>query len=112
LQVGGGTRLKVYEAMAAGLPVVSTSVGMEGLACQPERDIIVADSPRDFAEQCIFLLDNPAARDRISESGFSLVERECSWEAVSRQFEDILVEAARKMHSSVDAPALAKGIAQ
>lgn len=111
LQVGGGTRLKVYEAMAAGLPVVSTSVGMEGLACQAGRDIVVADTPREFAEQCIFLLENPGIREKIRASGLALIERECSWEAVSKQFERILMEATEKMHNASSAPAALKGVA-
>lgn len=111
LQVGGGTRLKVYEAMAAGLPVVSTSVGMEGLACRPGRDIVVADTPCDFAERCLCLLDNPSAAERISTSGLGLIERECSWGAVARQFERILSDVARRIHTANPVVAMKGGAA-
>lgn len=97
LRIGGGTRMKVYEAMAAGLPVVSTSVGIEGLACQPGRDLLIGDSPEEFAQRCISLLDDPNLRNNISQSGFRLVDENCSWEVVSRQFETVLLEAAQKL---------------
>jgi glycosyltransferase involved in cell wall biosynthesis len=97
LRIGGGTRIKVYEAMAAGLPVVSTSVGVEGLACQPGRDLLIGDTPEEFAEHCISLLDDANLRNRISQSGFRLVDETCSWEAVARQFEKLLVEATQKL---------------
>ncbi|MEP6618257.1 MAG: glycosyltransferase [bacterium] len=96
LRIGGGTRMKVYEAMAAGIPMVSTEVGMEGLACQPGRDILVGDTPEEFAAQCIALLDNPERGEAIAASALRLVEEECSWEAVSRQFEDVLDDVREK----------------
>ncbi|MEO8099696.1 MAG: glycosyltransferase [Acidobacteriota bacterium] len=96
LRIGGGTRMKVYEAMAAGLPVVSTTVGVEGLEGQPGRDLLIGDTPEAFAEQCISLLDNPALYNSISEAGFRLVDETCGWESVSRQFEKVLLDAAQK----------------
>ena len=97
LRIGGGTRMKVYEAMAAGLPVVSTTVGVEGLAGKPGRDLLIGDSPEEFAQQCILLLDDPNLRSRIGEAGFHLVDENCSWGFVARQFEQILLEAAQKI---------------
>ena len=96
LRIGGGTRMKVYEAMAAGIPMVSTQVGMEGLACQPGRDILVGDTPEAFAAQCIALMGNPDRAAAIASSALRLVEEECSWDAVSRQFEDVLVDVRER----------------
>ena len=96
LRIGGGTRMKVYEAMAAGVPMVSTQVGMEGLACQPGRDILVGDTPGEFASHCLALLGNPAMGQPIAASALRLVEEKCSWTAVSRTFEDTLVEVSRR----------------
>ncbi len=96
LRIGGGTRMKVYEAMAAGLPMVSTTVGMEGLACVPGRDILVGDTPSAFAQQCVTLLDDPALGRTIAASALRLVEDECSWDAVSRQFEDVLEQVSSR----------------
>ena len=94
LRIGGGTRMKVYESMAAGVPMVSTAVGMEGLACVPGRDLLVADSPDEFAARCIEMLEDRALADRIADNAFALVDRECSWDAVATQFEDTLVSVA------------------
>jgi glycosyltransferase involved in cell wall biosynthesis len=93
LRIGGGTRMKVYEAMAAGLPVVSTSVGVEGLVGRPGRDLLIGNSPEEFATQCISLMDDESLRKKIGEAGFRLVNENCSWESVSREFEKILLEA-------------------
>jgi hypothetical protein len=53
LRVGGGTRLKIYEAMAARIPQVSTTIGAEGLAVHPGQDIQIADTPEEFAARCL-----------------------------------------------------------
>lgn len=93
LRAGGGTRLKIYESMAAGVPVVSTSIGAEGLTIHPPRDIRIADTPEDFAAECLRLLDSPAEREAVSAAALTLVRERFSWEHVSRQFEDALAGA-------------------
>ena len=65
LLAGSGTRLKIIEAWAAGVPVVSTSLGAEGLSARDGEHLLVADSPRAFQEAVSSLLANPAMRDRI-----------------------------------------------
>jgi sugar transferase (PEP-CTERM/EpsH1 system associated) len=94
LRIGGGTRLKIYESMAAGIPIVSTAVGAEGLTYHAGKDILIADSPEDFARACIDLLDRAELRRRIAQAGVNLVASHFSWEAVSRSFEDVLLGAA------------------
>src|SRR5207253_6542575 len=59
LRIGGGTRIKIYEAMAAHRPVVATRVGAEGLDYRAGEDILIADAPRDFATAVIGLLRDP-----------------------------------------------------
>jgi glycosyltransferase involved in cell wall biosynthesis len=90
LRIGGGTRLKIYEAMAAKIPVVSTSIGAEGLDIRNGEDIHIADRPAEFAERCLVLLDDPAARTRMADIAFSIVASRYSWEIVSRKFEELL----------------------
>lgn len=90
IRIGGGTRLKIYECMAAGCPVVSTSVGAEGLRFSDGEDIVLADEPRAFAAACIRLLSDDAARRAIAKNAFERAQREFSWEAVSLEFEAIL----------------------
>ncbi|MGB7985172.1 MAG: glycosyltransferase family 4 protein [Terracidiphilus sp.] len=90
IRIGGGTRLKIYECMAAGLPVVSTTVGAEGLSYTDGRDILLADDPADLAAACVRLLTNEPARHAIARNAMERVRRDFSWEAVSRDFEKIL----------------------
>ncbi len=69
IRFGGGTRIKILEALAFGRPVVSTTIGAEGLDLKPSRDILIADTPEDFALACIQLAFDDELRQRIAESG-------------------------------------------
>ena len=91
LRIGSGTRLKIYEAMAAEIPVVSTTIGAEGLEVSSPENIRIADSPESFAEQCLELLQSPGTRDRQAAEARRMVEERFSWEAVSDRFEEILL---------------------
>jgi sugar transferase (PEP-CTERM/EpsH1 system associated) len=82
LRVGGGTRLKILEAMACGRAVVSTSVGCEGIDVTPGEDILVADTPADFAAAVLRCLRDPGLRSRLGARGRALVERRYRWEAI------------------------------
>lgn len=90
IRIGGGTRLKIYECMAAGIPVVSTTVGAEGLQYTNQKDIVIADGPADFARECIRLLSDEETRLGIANQALDLARKELSWEAVSYKFEAIL----------------------
>jgi polysaccharide biosynthesis protein PslH len=90
LRVGGGTRLKIFEAMAAGAPVVSTTIGAEGLGVRDGDTIRIADSPEDFAAACIALLDDAAERERLRDRALQMVTEQYSWEAVASAFENLL----------------------
>ncbi len=87
LRVGGGTRLKIFEAMAARVPVVSTTIGAEGLPVKDGEQIAIADSPEEFAERCLALLDDADSRRRMTDAAWDLVSSRFSWEAVSLDFE-------------------------
>jgi glycosyltransferase involved in cell wall biosynthesis len=90
IRIGGGTRLKIYECMAAGIPVVSTRVGAEGLRYKDGEDIVLACDPGEIAAACVRLLSDDEARRAISHKALKRAQREFSWEAVSREFETIL----------------------
>jgi glycosyltransferase involved in cell wall biosynthesis len=90
LRIGGGTRLKIYEAMAARVPVVSTSVGAEGLDVCDGENIQIADSPEAFAERCLALLNAPEARRKQAQAAGEMVSACYSWEVISRRFEQLL----------------------
>ena len=87
LRIGGGTRLKIFEAMAARTPVVSTTVGAEGLDISPGENILIADEPEAFAEACVRLITDANERRHLADAGWQLVETKHSWEAASVEFE-------------------------
>jgi glycosyltransferase involved in cell wall biosynthesis len=93
LRIGGGTRLKIYEAMAAGKAIVSTSVGAEGLDVHHEQDILLADDPKKFAEAVIMLLQGKDARRRYERAAAELAAR-YDWSAVGAKFEEVLARVA------------------
>ena len=93
LRIGGGTRLKIYESMAAGTAVVSTSIGAEGLDAQHPDNIRLADTPAGLAAQCVELLKNPDERGSLASAAHQMVSDKYSWESVAREFESILLNA-------------------
>jgi polysaccharide biosynthesis protein PslH len=95
LRIGGGTRLKIYESMAAGVPVVSTTVGAEGLSVHPPDDIRLADSAEAFADSCLELLGDEPRRRQVASAAWEMVSGRYSWEHVSRCFDQILESGPR-----------------
>jgi glycosyltransferase involved in cell wall biosynthesis len=93
LRIGGGTRLKIYEAMAARVPVVSTSIGAEGLEARHPENIRLADTPQAFARECIDLLEDAGARARMANAAWEMVASRFSWREVARCFEHTLDQA-------------------
>lgn len=91
LRIGGGTRLKIYEAMAAGTPVVSTTIGAEGLDISPGENILIADEPEAFAEACVRLISDRDERSRLANAARQHVETKHSWEAAAVEFERALL---------------------
>lgn len=83
LRIAGGTRLKILEAMAAGIPVVSTSIGAEGLNITPNENILIADTPEEFAEATIELLRNQELREKIAQNARIFVEENHQWEKIA-----------------------------
>jgi sugar transferase (PEP-CTERM/EpsH1 system associated) len=90
LRIGGGTRLKIFEAMAMSKAVVATSIGAEGLPVQMGENILLADTPQAFADSVISLLRDPARRKRLGTSARDLVEEKYSWRRVAENFGRIL----------------------
>lgn len=88
LRVGGGTRIKIFEAMANAIPVVSTAIGAEGLPVKHGEHILLADSPDDFSRCIAQLFRSAEERERIGQNGLSLVSECFGWEAVNELFEN------------------------
>jgi len=93
LRVGGGTRLKLFEALAMGKAVVSTTIGAEGLPIEPDAHFIQADGPHAFADAVVSLLRDPRRRHALGAAGRQLVEEHFSWNQAARTFEAACKEA-------------------
>ena len=100
LRIGGGTRLKIYEAMATAKAVVSTTVGAEGLDVHHGRDIILADDPRSFAQAVIMLLRDPELRRRYEKAAVETAAR-YDWPAIGERFSEVLQSVAEKKSLAV-----------
>src|SRR5205807_213678 len=99
LRIGGGTRLKIFEALAMGKAVVSTPVGAEGLPLEPGVHYLSAGGPAEFARAVVSLLRDPSRRQALGTAGRRLVEERFSWSHVAREFEarcTDIVDAARQ----------------
>jgi glycosyltransferase involved in cell wall biosynthesis len=92
LLTGGGTRLKILESLASGIPVVSTSTGAEGLALEDGRDLLIADDPQYFAKRVIDILNDATLRDQLRMNGRRLVETCYDWQIICDQFEKYMHE--------------------
>jgi glycosyltransferase involved in cell wall biosynthesis len=96
LRIGGGTRIKIYEAMAMGKAVVSTRIGAEGLPVTSGHDVILADRPEDFARAVVRLLRNGEERRRLEDAARSYVEENASWECAAETFARLCRAAAQE----------------
>jgi glycosyltransferase involved in cell wall biosynthesis len=92
LRIGGGTRLKILEAFARRLPVVSTSVGAEGLDVEHGRHLLIADDPADIAACTLRLLHDDAERMYLTDEADKLVRSRYDWKAIQRDLADRLNE--------------------
>lgn len=77
---GSGTRIKILEAMACAVAIVTTSLGAEGLKLTSRKDCIIADSPDDFAKAIIELFNTPAMREQLAQNGLKLLIEEYGWQ--------------------------------
>jgi glycosyltransferase involved in cell wall biosynthesis len=94
LRVGGGTRLKILNSWAMGKPVVSTSVGCEGLATADGDNILIRDDPHDFARAVLAVLEDGKLRRRLGERGRATAERLYSWDAIGRAMRETYLGVA------------------
>jgi glycosyltransferase involved in cell wall biosynthesis len=87
IRVGGGTRLKVLDALALGKAIISTPVGCEGIEVTHDRDILIEDDPRQFAQQVLELLDDPERRKRLGANARKLAEARYAWAPIAGRLE-------------------------
>ena len=93
---GAGVRVKLLEAFSAGIPVVSTSFGAEGIAATSGRELLCADSPEEFAEACLRLLERPDEAANLAARARRLVETTYDWTPVGRRLDSIYYQLVRE----------------
>lgn len=94
LRAGGGTRLKILEAMALSRPVVTTSIGCEGLEVADGKHLLIADTPDQFAEKTLLLLADEGLRQRIAAQARELVVTRYDWDIIARRLMQVYAEVA------------------
>ena len=94
IRIGGGTRLKIYEAMSMGKPVVSTTVGAEGLPVTNNQELVLADSASDFADALIRVFRDPDWAAELGGRAEKLVREKFGWRGVAESFAALCAEAA------------------
>lgn len=104
LRLGGGTRLKIVESMAAGLPVLSTSVGAQGLGATDGQELMLADDPADFVRKAVTLLSNGDLRAAMAATARTYVEANYSWQSLGHRFAEFCRTAAARGRVRVPNP--------
>jgi glycosyltransferase involved in cell wall biosynthesis len=87
LRIGGGMRLKILESFAMRVPVVSTSIGCEGIACKDEEHLLIGDTDELFADQVVRLLNDNALKESIADKAYALADAKYRWETIAQEFE-------------------------
>ena len=96
LRIGGGTRLKIYEAMAMEKAIVSTTVGAEGLPVSHEAELLLADTAESFADSVVKLLNDNSLARSMGQRAANTVREKFGWKTVSQRFAAICEEALRR----------------
>jgi len=92
LLAGGGTRLKILEAMAMGIPVISTSIGAEGLGVTHGHDILIADTEEDFANSILKCTADEELREKLASNGLKLASSKYNWDNIAQKMNRYLQE--------------------
>ncbi len=101
LRIGGGTRIKIFEAMSMERAVLSTTLGAEGLPVTPGRDILLEDQPEGFARAAAFLLSDAERRDAIARAAREKVVRDHSWDTVAARMEELVERSVTRAQRAV-----------
>lgn len=87
LRMGGGTRLKIMETLASKIPLVTTSIGCEGIDIEHNKHALIADKPEDFANAVIELFENKDLGKNLTEAGYELVINKYRWKSICREMD-------------------------
>jgi glycosyltransferase involved in cell wall biosynthesis len=95
VRAGGGMRVRILEAFARAMPVVTTTIGLEGIQAESGKDVLVADTPVDFAQSVINLLQDKMLQEKLSTKGRQLVENKYDWQVVLNQLDKTYARLAQ-----------------
>lgn len=101
LRIGGGSRLKILEAMAAGVPVISTTMGIEGINAVHGEHAMIVDAPSEIADAIEKVLKNPDIVLKLNQNARLLVEEQYSWQAIGEGFVSIVEQIAHDKHLAI-----------
>jgi glycosyltransferase involved in cell wall biosynthesis len=93
LLAGGGMRVKILDAWNWNLPIVSTTVGAEGIAVEDEKNMLIADTPEAFAQATIRILQNPDLAERLAQNGRQTLLTQYNWRTIYRAWDKIYTHA-------------------
>ena len=99
IRIGGGTRLKIYEAMAMELPIISTTIGAEGLPVRDGDEILLRDTPEEFAAAVVKLLTDKEAAKKIGSQAAKTVREKFGWQKVSDDFAALCERAVERRNT-------------
>jgi polysaccharide biosynthesis protein PslH len=99
LRMGGGTRFKVVEAMAAGIPVVSTSLGCEGIPAKDGEHLLIRDNPADFADAVFEAATNQELSQKLRENGIKFAKENVDWEIVGSKLNKEIIDAVKEFNN-------------
>jgi polysaccharide biosynthesis protein PslH len=102
LRVGGGTRLKILEAMAMGVPVISTTIGAEGIEAQNGEEILLADSVEEMISALRVVMSNGGARrEAVAQAGRRLVAAKYDWDSIAARLYQVHSELAERRAGTI-----------
>lgn len=90
MQSGSGMQFKILEAMACGIPVVTSSIGLGDIKAKPGVDLLVSDSPSDFVKSTLLLLKSEELRNKIGDAALRFIKSNHTWDAINDRFEDVV----------------------
>jgi polysaccharide biosynthesis protein PslH len=96
LRVGGGSRIKILEAMASGCPVISTAIGAEGLHIEPGRHFVQADDKQAFVAAAVTAVRRPASLEPMTSAASDIVRARYDWNMLSRRLEQVWQSQVRE----------------